>query len=153
MYENLVEEVVEIQCTLQYSMNECSGGLFSIEPKCFKIVMAFVVLSSVEESHCFIKVLVFTFIVIVVIFFFNEISVRNSQELGVEASVVPVLLWIIMSGWIERWWCESDGIVKGIIKKIMLRWDMEKGSERSRRKKSHRWWWWMHWKGFSLSQA
>lgn len=140
MYENLVEEVVEIQCTLQYSMNECSGGLFSIEPKGFKIVMAFVVLSSIEESHCFIKVVVF----IIFFFFFNEIPVRNSQELGVAASVVQVLLW--MSQWIERW-CKSDGVVKGIRKRT-LRWDVEKGSER-RRKKSHRWW--MAWKGFTFS--
>ena len=141
MYENLVEEVVETHGTLQYSMNESSGGLFSIEPKGFKIVMAFVVLSSIEESHCFIKVVVF---IIIFFFFFNEIPVRNSQELGVAASVVQVLLW--MSQWIERW-CKSDGVVKGIRKRT-LRWDVEKGSER-RRKKSHRWW--MAWKGFTFS--
>jgi len=90
VYENLVEEVVETHSTLQYSMNECAGGLFCIVPKGFKIVMAFVVLSSVEESHRFIKGVVL--IIVIIIFFFNEIPVRKSQELGVAASMVQVVL-------------------------------------------------------------
>jgi len=93
MYENLVEEVVETHCTLQYSMNECAGGLFCIVPKGFKIVMAFVVLSSVEESHRFIKgVLLIIFIFIIIFFFFNEIPVRKSIKLGIAASMVQVVL-------------------------------------------------------------
>jgi len=141
--ENLVEEVVETDCTLQYSMKECAGGLFCIVPKGFKIVMAFVVLSSIEESHSFIKGVV---LIIIFIFFFIEIPVRKSQELGIAASMVQVLLWI--SKWFERW-CKSDGAVKGTWK-ITLGWDMEKSCERRRRrrrKKSHGWW--MAKKGFS----
>lgn len=139
MNENLVEEVVETDRTLQYSMNECAGGLFCIVPKGFKIVMTFVVLSSIEESHSFIKGVVFIIIFIFIIiffFFFNEIPVRKSQELGIAACVVEVLLW--MSEWLERW-CKSDGAVKGRWK-ITLGWDMEKSYERRRRKKSHGWW-------------
>lgn len=66
VYMYVVEEVVEADGALQNAVEESACGVLGIIPQGFENVVAFVVIPSVEERHCFVEAADFFIFIVVV---------------------------------------------------------------------------------------
>ena len=120
-------------------MNKSSGRLLGHVPQSFKIVMAFIVFSVIEEHDSFVKAAVITGVIIIIVVFYSRESIWKAKG-GVERVFYEFGRLFRMSlGDIWWWWWRKGG-------GIMISFKRKTTRERWKRKYLQRWCTWdRHW--------